>query len=62
MHVDLDGKKFLHSGYKTIALQQWKYKIDQKYFQLGARKFNIVSWLCHGFEQQEIPPEALYHQ
>ncbi|MCY1723185.1 GH92 family glycosyl hydrolase [Prolixibacteraceae bacterium Z1-6] len=57
----LDGKEFLHGGYKTIALKKGKYKIDQKYFQLGARKFNIVSWKGPGIEEQEIPARALCH-
>uniref|UniRef100_UPI003216D072 GH92 family glycosyl hydrolase n=1 Tax=uncultured Draconibacterium sp. TaxID=1573823 RepID=UPI003216D072 len=57
----LDGKEFLRGGYKTIALKKGKYKIDQKYFQLGARKFNIVKWKGPGIEEQEIPAWALYH-
>ncbi|MCG6186339.1 GH92 family glycosyl hydrolase [Maribellus maritimus] len=57
----LDGKEFLHGGFKTIALRKGKYKIDEKYFQLGAKKFNIVSWQGPGFEQEEIPADALFH-
>jgi hypothetical protein len=57
----LDDKEFLRGGFKTVALRKGKYKIDQKYFQLGAKKFNIVSWQGPGFEQQEIPAGALFH-
>ncbi len=57
----LDGKEFLHGGFKTVALRKGKYKIDEKYFQLGAKKFNIVSWQGPGFELQEIPAGALFH-
>lgn len=57
----LDDKEFLRGGFKTIALRKGKYKIDEKYFQLGAKKFNIVSWQGPGFEQQEIPASALFH-
>lgn len=58
----LDGKEFLCGGFKTVALRKGKYKIDEKYFQLGAKKFNIVSWQGPGFEQQEIPASALFHK
>lgn len=57
----LDGKEFLHGGFKTIALRKGKYKIDEKYFQLGAKKFNIVSWQGPGIEKQEIPASAFFH-
>lgn len=57
----LDGKEFLHGGFKTIALRKGKYKIDQKYFQLGAKKFNIVSWQGPGIKSQEIPASVLFH-
>ncbi len=57
----LDGKEFLHGGFKTIALRKGKYKIDEKYFQLGAKKSNIVSWKGPGIEEQEIPASAMFH-
>jgi hypothetical protein len=57
----LDGKEFLRGGNRTVALRKGKYQILEKYFQLGAKKFNIVSWEGHGIEQQEIPSSALYH-
>jgi len=58
----LDGKEFLHGGFRTIALRKGKYKIDEKYFQLGNKKFNIVSWVGPGIELQEIPASALFHK
>jgi hypothetical protein len=61
MTLYLDGKPFMRGGYKTIALRKGKYKIDQKYFQLGARKFNIVGWIGPDIEEQEIPASAFYH-
>ena len=57
----MDGKEFQHGGFKTIALRKGKYKIDEKYFQLGAKKSNIISWQGPGFELQEIPASVLYH-
>ncbi len=57
----IDGKEFLHGGFRTIALRKGKYKIDEKYFQLGAKKFNVVSWQGPGFNLQEIPAGVLYH-
>ncbi|WP_158870069.1 GH92 family glycosyl hydrolase [Maribellus comscasis] len=57
----LDGKEFLRGGFKTIALRKGKYKIDEKYFQLGAKKFNIISWQGPDFEMQEIPAGVLFH-
>jgi hypothetical protein len=61
MTLYIDGKPFFRGGYKTIALRKGKYKIDQKYFQLGAKKFNIVGWIGPGIEKQEIPASAFYH-
>ena len=57
----LDGKPFLGGGLRTIALRKGKYEILEKYFQLGARKFNIVSWAGPGIPKQEIPAGALWH-
>lgn len=57
----LDGKEFIRGGYKTVALKKGKYKIDQKYFQLGARKFNIIGWKGPGIKEQGIPASAFYH-
>jgi hypothetical protein len=57
----LDGKPFLGGGLKTVALRKGKYQVLEKYFQLGARKFNIVMWEGPGIEKQEIPEEALFH-
>jgi hypothetical protein len=57
----IDGKEFMRGGIKTIALKKGKYQVLEKYFQLGARKFNEVYWEGPGIEKQEIPPEALFH-
>jgi predicted alpha-1,2-mannosidase len=57
----IDGKPFFRGGYKTIALRKGKYKVDQKYFQLGARKSNVVGWIGPGIKKQEIPASAFYH-
>ena len=54
----LDGKKF--SG-GSIAIRKGIYKISQKYFQLGNKKWDIVSWEGPGIERQEIPPSAYFH-
>ncbi len=62
MTLYIDGEPFLRGGEKTVALKQGKYKVDQKYFQLGARKFNIVGWIGPGIEKQEIPASAFYHK
>lgn len=59
--LSIDGKEFMRGGFKTIALRKGKYKIDEKYFQLGARKFNVISWEGPGIEKQEIPASALFH-
>lgn len=61
MTLYIDEKPFFRGGYKTIALRKGKYKIDQKYFQLGARKFNIVGWIGPNIEKQEIPASAFFH-
>jgi predicted alpha-1,2-mannosidase len=58
----LDEKEFMRGGIKTIALKKGKYKLREKYFQLGARKFNTVCWSGPGIENQEIPAEAFFHQ
>jgi len=57
----LDGKKFLSGGQRTVALKKGKYEVLEKYFQLGARKFNIISWEGPGIPVQEIPAKALFH-
>ena len=57
----IDGKEFMRGGFRTVALKKGKYEVLEKYFQLGARKFNIVSWEGPGIAKQEIPPEALFH-
>ncbi len=57
----LDGKEFLHGGFRTVALRKGKYAVLEKYFQLGARKFNTVSWEGPGIPEQEIPASAFYH-
>jgi len=57
----LDGKKFLSGGQKTIALRKGKYQVLEKYFQLGARKFNVISWNGPGIPTQEIPASAFFH-
>lgn len=54
----LDGKKF--SG-GSIAIHKGIYKISQKYFQLGNKKWDRVSWEGPGIEKQEIPPSAYFH-
>ena len=56
-----EGKKFLSGGQRTIALRKGKYQVLEKYFQLGAKKFNIVSWEGPGITTQEIPADALFH-
>ncbi len=58
----IDGKEFLRGGIRTVALRKGKYEVSEKYFQLGARKFNIVSWEGPGIAEQEIPPEALFYK
>lgn len=58
----MDGKKFMTQGYKSVALRKGKYKIAQKYFQLGNKKFDIVRWEGPGIEIQEIPASALFHK
>jgi hypothetical protein len=45
-----------------VALRKGKYAVEEKYFQLGARKFNVVSWEGPGVKSGEIPPETLFHQ
>ena len=57
-----DGQEFMGGGLKTVALKKGKYEVQQKYFQLGARKFNIVMWEGPGIAKQEIPAGVLYHQ
>lgn len=57
----MNGKEFMRGGFKTVALRKGKYQVMEKYFQLGARKFNIVSWEGPGIEKQEIPPKALWY-
>jgi len=52
----------MRGGIKTVALRKGKYEVMEKYFQLGARKFNIISWEGPGIENQEIPPTALYYK
>ncbi len=55
----LDSKKF---GGGSIAIHKGVYKISQKYFQLGNKKWDIVSWEGPGIKKQEIPPSAYFHQ
>ena len=55
----LDGKKF---GGGSIAIRKGIYKISQKYFQLGNKKWDIVSWEGPGIKKQEIPSSAYFHQ
>ncbi len=57
----MDGKEFMRGGIKTVALRKGKYEVMEKYFQLGARKFNVVSWEGPGIELQEIPTKALFY-
>ncbi len=58
----IDGKEFMRGGSKTIALRKGKYEIMEKYFQLGAKKFNTVSWKGPGIEEEEIPADVLFHR
>ncbi len=58
----LDGRKFMTQGFRSVALRKGMYKIGQKYFQLGNKKFDHVSWEGPGIATQEIPPGALYHR
>jgi predicted alpha-1,2-mannosidase len=58
----IDGKEFMRGGSKTIALRKGKYRIMEKYFQLGAKKFNIVSWKGPGIKEEEIPANVLFHR
>lgn len=55
----LDDKKF---GGGSIAIRKGKYKISQKYFQLGNKKWDIVTWKGPGIEKQEIPSSAYFHE
>ncbi len=55
----LDDKKF-EGG--AIAIRKGKYKIAQKYFQLGNNKWDIVSWEGPGIKKQEIPASAYFHK
>jgi len=55
----LDDKKF---GGGSIAIRKGIYKISQKYFQLGNKKWDIVTWEGPGIEKQEIPESAYFHQ
>ncbi len=55
----LDDKKF---GGGSIAIRKGIYKISQKYFQLGNKKWDIVTWKGPGIEKQEIPESAYFHQ
>ena len=54
----LDGKKF---GGGSIAIRKGIYKISQKYFQLGNKKWDIVTWEGPGIKKQEIPRSAYFH-
>ena len=56
----IDGKEF-NSGH-TVALKKGTYKISEKYFQMGARYWNIVSWEGPGIPYQEIPANVLFHE
>ena len=56
----IDGKEF-NSGH-TVALKKGMYKISEKYFQMGARYWNIVSWEGPGIPYQEIPANVLFHE
>ncbi|MGC9353072.1 MAG: GH92 family glycosyl hydrolase [Mariniphaga sp.] len=58
----IDDKEFLRGGYRTVALRKGLYKVKQKYFQLGAGKFNVLSWKGPGIEEQEIPAGVLFHR
>lgn len=55
----LDGKVF---GGGAIALRRGMYKIAQKYFQLGNKKWDIVTWKGPGINKQEIQPGAYFHE
>lgn len=58
----IDDKEFLRGGYRTVALRKGLYRVKEKYFQLGANKFNIISWKSPGIEEEEIPSGALFHR
>ncbi|WP_372931785.1 GH92 family glycosyl hydrolase [Mariniphaga sediminis] len=58
----LDGKEFLRGGYRTVALKKGLYEAKEKYFQLGAKKFNIISWKGPNIAEEEIPANALFHK
>lgn len=57
----LGGRELMRGGIKTVALKRGKYEIAEKYFQLGARKFNIISWESADLPRQELPASALFH-
>ena len=54
----LDDKRF---GGGSIAIRKGMYKISQKYFQLGNKKWDIVNWKGPGIKKQEIPESAYFH-
>ncbi|MCE1198397.1 MAG: GH92 family glycosyl hydrolase [Marinilabiliales bacterium] len=57
----LGGKEFIRGGSRTIALKKGKYPVLEKYFQLGAKKFNQIFWEGPGIDKEEIPATALFH-
>ncbi len=60
--INLDGGHPAVEQFRTIALKKGVYKISQKYFQMGGGFMNAVSWKGPGFEKEEIPPSALFHE
>jgi hypothetical protein len=58
----LDDREFMRGGIRTVALKKGMYRLKEKYFQLGAKKFNQVSWEGPGIAWQEIPASAYYHK
>ena len=54
----LDDKRF---GGGSIAIRKGMYKISQKYFQLGNKKWDIVNWEGPDIKKQEIPESAYFH-
>jgi hypothetical protein len=55
----LDEKKF---GGGTLAIRKGIYKISQKYFQLGNKKWDRVSWKGPGISKKEIEGKYLFHE
>ncbi len=60
--IDTDGPRGATPASRMVRLNAGTYRIEEKYFQMGAGFTNVVQWKGPGIRKEVIPPSVLFHQ